>query len=308
VRVNVDERALTDPRIKRLAMRLGWSPFEALGRLVHVWAYLYDREGGALHPEEVDASADREGMASTMVLVGLAQETPDGLLVAGRERAAWVADRRAAAVTGGKARAEGAQRDNGKFRKPATKSQRDAGDGASVAPAKRQPNTSPPAPAPAPAPEDLHYPSGSGVEAPPAPLKLALQEPSPGGPSPFQRVRDAVLELYREATGGHEHPWGRKEQGQVAELLKMAKGDPEAVLLRAARLWRDTPAWMARGGTPPSLGTLVAKYADLAPLVGGARTDSLRYRDVGDFSNTPAGPVDLDAAFGPAPGKKAGGS
>lgn len=174
MRVNVDTEALTDGRIKRLAMRLGWSHFEALGRLVHVWAYLYHREGAPLHPEEIDAVAEREGVAATMVAVGLATETPEGVVIAGRRRAEWVADRRDAAVAGGEARARTAERDGGKFRKQSTKNQRDAGDSTSVAPASHQPNTSPLAlalalaPAPAPALEERE----------PA-LELTPSEPKP---------------------------------------------------------------------------------------------------------------------------------
>ena len=173
MRVNVDGSALTDARIKRLAIRLGWSHFEALGRLVHVWAYLYDREGAPLHAEEVDAAAEREGFAAALIHVGLAKDTPDGVVVAGRERASWVADRRAAASNAGRARAAAAPRSDGRFGKGSTQNQRHAGEATSVAPASHQPNTSPLTPALSPA-LALVLPSGER-----AALELTPSEPKP---------------------------------------------------------------------------------------------------------------------------------
>jgi hypothetical protein len=57
-RINVDSDALQDPRIvKRLPRYAGLAPFDALGRLLHVWALGYARKSVELSEEDIEEAA-----------------------------------------------------------------------------------------------------------------------------------------------------------------------------------------------------------------------------------------------------------
>lgn len=86
----------------------------------------------------------------------------------------------------------------------------------------------------------------------------------------FIAVFDA---LYSEKTGGKRPTWDGKAGRHVAEMLR--HGYDECVL-RAERLFRDPPAWLAKD--VPTIGTLRANFDALAVV---AKTPSRTYNGRG---------------------------
>lgn len=73
MRVNVDSKALGDPRFRRLGARLKIRWQEALGRCVAVWMAAYESRAAEMDSIDVDALAERDGFSAAMVAVGLAE-------------------------------------------------------------------------------------------------------------------------------------------------------------------------------------------------------------------------------------------
>lgn len=73
MRVNVDEQAIHEPRIRRMARRLSKTHgrtihhTEILGRLIGVWMLCYSRRSPVLRADDVDITADLDGFADAMV-------------------------------------------------------------------------------------------------------------------------------------------------------------------------------------------------------------------------------------------------
>lgn len=82
-RMSVDDSALRDPRMRRLAKAVGWSRRETIGALLDVWALCYDRMTPVIPGPDVDATAELDGFAASMETVGLARELPEGFRIAG---------------------------------------------------------------------------------------------------------------------------------------------------------------------------------------------------------------------------------
>lgn len=87
MRVNVDEQAINEPRIRRMARRLAqmhgrpMNHHEVLGRLVSVWMLCYSRRSPVLCIEDIDIAADIEGFATIMVSEEMADATEGELSV-----------------------------------------------------------------------------------------------------------------------------------------------------------------------------------------------------------------------------------
>ncbi|HUS27571.1 MAG TPA: hypothetical protein VMZ53_03660 [Kofleriaceae bacterium] len=81
MRVNVDEQAINEPRIKRMARRLskrhdrGIHHTEVLGRLIGVWMLCYSRRSPVLRADDVDIAADLDGFAEAMITDEMADTT-----------------------------------------------------------------------------------------------------------------------------------------------------------------------------------------------------------------------------------------
>lgn len=84
-RMSVDDSALRDPRVLRLAKKVGWSRRETLGALLDVWATCYDRASAFAEAEDIDATAQCDGFAAALCKVGLADDSPAGVRVRGVE-------------------------------------------------------------------------------------------------------------------------------------------------------------------------------------------------------------------------------
>lgn len=83
MRVNVDEQAISEPRIKRMAKRLARSHYEVLGRLMPVWMLCYQRRSAVVQPIDIDIAADLDGFAEAMVSEEMADIDEAGVYVRG---------------------------------------------------------------------------------------------------------------------------------------------------------------------------------------------------------------------------------
>lgn len=190
-RINVDSDALQDPRIvKRLPRYAGLGQYDALGRLLQVWALGYARKSVELTEVDIEEAADHVGFAGAMVQAGLAelvQDAPAVYRVAGLEaRIGYLVAQSRAASEGGRARAE-APRRSGRFVRSATIHQPPAGENQPTAGEEPADHAQPAgAHQPSTSRSSLLY-SGStpdldlGVQGGQAPLTLA---PAPSGADP----------------------------------------------------------------------------------------------------------------------------
>lgn len=105
-RMSIDDMFLRDPRVKLLATSLGWSKYEARGRLLDVFAVVYDRvdagEDDVLTAVAIDTAAEWDGLAARMLEVGLVEQVAHGLRIKGaHERTKYLATRESSGRKGG---------------------------------------------------------------------------------------------------------------------------------------------------------------------------------------------------------------
>lgn len=108
-RMSIDDRALRDPRILRLARAVGWSRRETIGALLDVWAVCYDRQTPQLLPQDIDIAAEHDGFCAAMVEVELARPARGNRLVhvcGVKDRIQYLASKREAGRVGGLKSAE----------------------------------------------------------------------------------------------------------------------------------------------------------------------------------------------------------
>src|SRR5690242_5664079 len=82
-RVNIDEKALTDPRVLMLARKTSLDVFAVVGRLAFLWHHCIKTETAILPSDHVDAITNHDGFGSAMEKAGLAELTADGLYIRG---------------------------------------------------------------------------------------------------------------------------------------------------------------------------------------------------------------------------------
>lgn len=105
-RMSIDDMFLRDPRVLRLGRACGWNKFETRGRLLEVFALVYDRvDAGAddvVQVADIDTAADHEGLAVLMIEHGLAEKDRRGVRIRGaRERTNYLATRKGSGQLGG---------------------------------------------------------------------------------------------------------------------------------------------------------------------------------------------------------------
>lgn len=83
MRVNVDDSALHEPRLRCLAKTLGIGHYEALGRIIHVWMLCYNRRTATVRTIDIDVAAELDGFAAAMITEELAEQTDEGVYVRG---------------------------------------------------------------------------------------------------------------------------------------------------------------------------------------------------------------------------------
>lgn len=77
MRISIDNKIETDPRITFAAARLEISRFEFVGRVIPVWMAAYRDRNAVMPRRAVDALAQRPGFADAMVEEGLADAVGD---------------------------------------------------------------------------------------------------------------------------------------------------------------------------------------------------------------------------------------
>lgn len=105
-RMSIDDMFLRDPRVLKLARRLGWSKYETRGRLLDVFALVYDRvdagAGELVTADDVDVAADFPGLAAAMEMEDLAVVVRDRVRVCGAtERTKYLSTRESSGRAGG---------------------------------------------------------------------------------------------------------------------------------------------------------------------------------------------------------------
>lgn len=110
--LKIDESALDDWRIALLGRRMSGSYADALLVCMRVWRRLYNRGGGVMAPEEIDAVANRDGVAMLLVECSLADATQDGIRIRGEDRAKEFSYYRASQSKKGQKRQSGKRDDN----------------------------------------------------------------------------------------------------------------------------------------------------------------------------------------------------
>lgn len=248
MRVNVDSSALTDPRIRRLGLRLGIPWRQAFGHLISVWMLCYDRRSNTISCEDADISAELEGFANAMVAADLAIPRGDKIKVRGvDERIDFLNRQKERAVKGGRPR------------NPRVLQNKPNGlpdENPTVV--ENKPNSLALAPdlSPALAPDQDHAPALENSDAPSAPRTPRKRQPS-------GEVQEAIaaFESRFVAAYGNKPTWKGKSAALVAALVK-AHGGAE-VCRRIDALFDRPPSWLR---PPYDVGTLSQHFDK---LVGG---------------------------------------
>jgi hypothetical protein len=90
-RVNVETTALTDPRFKMMAVKLGVTHFEVLGRMIFIWSYCTERNTDKLTEEIIDLTAELHGFAETLRQCDLAVKIGNQFRIRGAKgRIEWL--------------------------------------------------------------------------------------------------------------------------------------------------------------------------------------------------------------------------
>ena len=235
-----------DLRVKRLQRALNATRAETLLVLVLVWDALYfDAEGGAMTAEEIDLAAERDGVAVQLVACGLAEETPDGLVIAGAERAQ------------GMARYRDAKKKNG------SRPKKRIGDDQSEAKAKRDGSESE-AKAKRPYSYSLSDSSSSLFPDLPEATKTVeastpREDPAPG---PQRQVTDHFAARFLARTGSRP-TWGHARGKLFRDLRPILEAlGPDELCRRIDVLFDAPPRFLA--GSVPDFATLLQHVDKLA--------------------------------------------
>ncbi len=101
-RMSIDDKFLRDPRVADLADDLGISRFDAMGRLLAVFALCYDFERDTLRTSDIDRAAERPGFADAIFAADLAVIARGGMRIRGaNQRIEYLAGKREAGRVGG---------------------------------------------------------------------------------------------------------------------------------------------------------------------------------------------------------------
>lgn len=196
-RMSIDDKFLRDPRVTQLAIDLGMSRWEAMGRLIAVFAVCYDLEREVITPAQVDLAADRPGLADALFAADLAVTTRRGLRIRGvKKRIEYLSPKREAGRQGGIK--------SGESRRNSAK-QKHAILEATVNPPDPVPDV-----VPDPVPEDQKAPSARAI--PPTGVPTAVPSPKPA-PSPALSSPPPA----RQDIAGTYDPDDARARGRLAE-------------------------------------------------------------------------------------------
>lgn len=113
-RMSIDDKFLRDPRVSELAEALAISRWEAMGRLIAVYAVCYDLERDVIAEPQVNRVAELAGFSQAMIDADLAVRSRAGFRIRGAfERIAYLKQKQDSGRIGGqnsaKSRASGAK-------------------------------------------------------------------------------------------------------------------------------------------------------------------------------------------------------
>lgn len=101
-RMSIDDKFLRDTRVTELGLDLGLSRWEAMGRLLAVFAVCYDLERDVLTCKQVDLAAERPGFGDAMFAADLAVNVRGGMRIRGAgERIKYLSHKAEAGHIGG---------------------------------------------------------------------------------------------------------------------------------------------------------------------------------------------------------------
>lgn len=113
-RINIDAKALMDPRFKALGKLLGGNQFTALGYMVHIWHYCTERQAYFVDKETIGLLTDREDFSELLLKADLAEEENGKLRIRGIEgRIEWLTNLRENGKKGGRPKKEPTQKPDG---------------------------------------------------------------------------------------------------------------------------------------------------------------------------------------------------
>lgn len=256
-RMSIDDKFLRDPRVTQLALDLGITRWDAMGRLLAVFSTCYDLERDVLQSALIDHAAELAGFADAMFAVDLAVNTRRGLRVRGAgKRIEYLTPKREAGRLGGIK--------SGESRRKLAKQKR----------SKREASPNPPDPVPDlppdPVPEDQNPSPPRAI--PPStepvaehrsgqPVHHATQQ---GAATPDQVSRPAignVAELQRAptpdrsapATGSVDYnPDDARARGRLAEATYRRISDARVAIAAEFGLAYELPLQPITPGTQPS--------------------------------------------------------
>ena len=214
--MSIDDMFLRDPRVARLAQSQGWSKYEARGRLLDVFAIVYDRahsgRGHFLEADDIDTAAEFPGFAELLIRFDLAvkQDDQDGEAIRIRgssKRTGYLKAKVAAGRKGGRKSGESRRNSALKQTKQTLAEQRSKNE-----PKSTLPNTN--------TTVTVAPPSGAAES-------LELQLEVPASKSDHGRVVDAFDSAYAAAYES-KPSWGPKQGAMVKALLK-SQTAPEVI-------------------------------------------------------------------------------
>ena len=230
VRVNVDSKALGDPRFKLLGRALGVTWFEALGRCLPVWMACYDKRSANLATDEIDLIAERDGFALAMKDARLCRPTGRQMRIAGvTERIEFLKQQKERSLKGVEAR-------TGRSTTRVT-------ERSTVGLPNGQPYS----------PDQDHALSPDQDQAPTLDLKEETVVPTEG--QILRGITDDFQARFVAAYEGRKPTWNATTQKLLKALLKQHGADE--IHRRIAILFDSPPTWL---GGPFTVGTLVAQF------------------------------------------------
>ncbi len=223
--VRIEEEAFSDARVELLGTLAGYSRYEALGRLAHLWRVCTQRQTYVLSEAMVNACIGPAGVQH-MLDAELAERTDAGVRIKGTSgRIEWIAEFSAKKQRAGQARAAKATR-NEKGQLMSSKEPAAAGDAGPAQPAQAQHEAStPPA-----------KPSATTIS-----ISISKEEGDTSGkPDPAAEFAEvAVAEINRLARKRYQPASSLK----LCQKLVKAKHTPEEAVqvVRSKQKWIGDP-------------------------------------------------------------------
>lgn len=301
-RVNLEEKAWSDQRIRYLATCSGDGFLTTLGRLCGVWRECYSRSVYCLDPKQIDIAADRQGFCALLLAADLGVLNDDGTIrIRGTKgRVEWVLEQRNKAKKGGEARAKH-MLSKGLSTGLANAKANAKASAKAKAKALAYPNAYPsftlstltakpetfadaqvePSPSAQvhdifPSSEPLGFSlSGSGSSEPIGEiLSLSGSDPVVVGKREEKRQQknedlraaiDVWDKLYREASGGLKPTWNASTIKPIKDLL--ASHPLEIVSERMIMLYKRPPQWLRSDSSLPSTKSFLGLFDRLVERV-----------------------------------------